>query len=326
MDERKRSSQILKISFNSLSLLLKVVMVGLFVVIFIGGWAYSQFPSDKKIKGCLVTQMYKVNLCPTSGNYVRLSQISPYLQKSIVLTEDSSFWDHNGFDFQELENSFKKNLEAGRFARGGSTITQQLSKNMFLSKDKTLTRKVVEALITVRMEKILSKREILEKYLNVVQFGKNVFGVKNAAQFYFKKAPSQLSIVESAFLTLLLPNPEIYAKSFHTKNLTPFAHKRLNQIIDRLYQYHRINENEFIAAKSDLEYFLSKKPPEILESPDEENFEEVSLPPNVAVPGFPDKKPEEPAFEEPVIESGSDIEIEANPIEDQPSDSEKLPE
>jgi len=312
MDERKRSSQILKVSFNSLSLLLKVILAGLFLIIFIGGWAYSKFPSDKELKGCIVTQMYKVKLCPTSGNYVKLSQVSSYMQKSVVLTEDSRFWEHNGFDFEELENSFKKNIEVGKFARGGSTITQQLAKNMFLSKDKTLTRKAIEALITVRMEKVLTKKEILEKYFNVVQFGKNIFGVKNAAQFYFKKHPSQLSIVESAFLTLLLPSPEIYAKSFHTKNLTPFAHKRLNTIIDRLYQYHRIDENEFISAKSELEYFLSQKPPEVLGSPDDDSGDTPPIP-SVETPGFPEVVTPEPDFKEPDL--SEELTPEENPIE-----------
>lgn len=282
MDKRKRfSHKVLGKStlwFRTLSLGLKV---GLIVVLLFSGillWGLAQIPSDKEIKGCLVTKMYKVSLCPGSKTYTRLSNISQYLQKSVVLTEDSTFWSHQGFDLQELQNSLKSNLEKGRYVRGGSTISQQLAKNLFLSRDKTLTRKLLEAVITVRLEKILTKKEILERYLNVVQFGKNIFGIKQASQFYFKKSPNDLSLIESAFLTFLLPSPEVYSKSFYKKSLTPFARQRLNTIIDRLYQYNRVSESEYLVAKSELEYFLTgQEPPVIDPALDEINEEEVDL-------------------------------------------------
>lgn len=219
-------------------------------------WIIVQFPSDKDIKGCITTKLYQVSLCPTNSNYVKLSKISETVQKSVVLTEDSAFYTHKGFDFQEMENSFKTNLEKGHFARGGSTITQQLAKNLFLSKDKTLQRKLLEALITIRLEKILTKKEILEKYLNVVQFGKALYGVKPASEFYFKKQPSDLSVVEAAFLAYLLPSPEKYSKSYFQGTLTPFARKRITQIIDRLYDYQRIDPDQYLQARSDLDHFL----------------------------------------------------------------------
>ena len=150
------------------------IKVGLFIVMFfclLFLWGISQIPSDRDIKGCLTTKMFQVHLCPQSARYTPLKHVSNYLQKSVVLTEDSSFWSHQGFDLQEMERSLKSNLEKGRYARGGSTITQQLAKNLFLTREKTLTRKFFEAIITIRLEKVLSKKEILEKYLNVVQFG-----------------------------------------------------------------------------------------------------------------------------------------------------------
>lgn len=263
MDERQRPSAkflgFFRMSYQTLSLGLKVAVFVCLVIGFFIFFAIAQIPSDKEIRGCLTTKLFKVNLCPGSGSYAKLGQISPFLQKSVVLTEDSAFWNHHGFDLQEMQNSIKQNLEKGRFARGGSTITQQLAKNLFLSKDKTLTRKALEAIITIRIEKVLTKKEILERYLNVVQFGKDIFGVKQAAQYYFRKSPSELSLVESAFLTFLLPNPEIYSKSFYKKSLTPFARNRLNTIIDRLYQYSRVSEDEYLIAKSELEYFLTGK-------------------------------------------------------------------
>lgn len=218
----------------------------------------AQFPTDKELKGCFKTEFYQVYLCPNSEHYVRLSQISNYLEKSIVLTEDSSFWQHQGFDIEEIEKSLKKNLETGKYSRGGSTITQQLAKNLFLTPEKTIFRKIKEAIITIRLEKTLSKSEILERYLNVIQFGSKIYGIKDASWFYFKKKPSDLSIVESAFLTFLLPSPEKYSVSFFKKELTPFARKRLVQIIEKLHTYQRITDDEYQVAQSELSVFLNK--------------------------------------------------------------------
>lgn len=123
-----------------------LIVTGAISVVFLtlGIAVLSQIPSDKEIRSCLTTKMYEVRLCPDSGNYVRLGQISPFLQKAVVLTEDSAFWQHSGFDFAELQKSLEKDLKERRFARGGSTITQQLAKNMFLTEQKSLTRKGID--------------------------------------------------------------------------------------------------------------------------------------------------------------------------------------
>ncbi len=216
----------------------------------------SLFPTNQEIRGCMTTKMYQVELCPRSKSYVPISEVSPYLIKTVVLTEDSSFWTHQGFDFDEMKKSLEKNLKTGKFKRGGSTITQQLAKNLFLTEEKTLLRKFREAIITLRLEKVLTKKEILERYLNVVHYGKDLFGIKAAAQFYFRKSPSQLNIIESAFLTFLLPSPQKYSVSYSKHQLTPFAEHRLQQIIDNLYQYQRISEIEYQTAKMELASFL----------------------------------------------------------------------
>jgi len=276
MDQRKRPFKkfikLIQLSFMTFSLGLRVAVFFCLVMGLIFLWGFSQIPSDKQIKGCLTTEMYKVQLCPGTQTYSKLSNISPYLPKAIVITEDGSFWSHRGFDLQEMQNSLKSNLEKGRFARGGSTISQQLAKNLFLSKDKTLVRKFIEAIITVRLEKVLTKKEIMEKYLNVVQFGKDIYGVKQAAKFYFKKEPHELNVTESAFFAFLLPNPEVYSKSFYKKKLTPFAKKRLNEIIDRLYKYSSINDSEYLSSKADLEYFLTGQEPPLMDP----NLEEIN--------------------------------------------------
>ncbi len=280
MDSSKDEINVIafRIMMKTLKLFFQVSFFFALVLTLGGLWILSKIPTDKKIRGCMTTEMYQVQLCPGSSQYIPLSRISPFLQKAVVLSEDSSFWQHNGFDLQEMQNSLKTNLEKGRFARGGSTISQQLAKNLFLSKEKTIYRKVIEAIITVRLEEALSKKEILERYLNVVQFGKDIFGIKNAAQFYFKKTPSELNLAESAFLAFLLPGPEVYSKSFYKKQLTPFASRRIHEIIERLYRYKSISENDYQNGKSQVDYFLTgQEPPplvdpSVLEIP-EENFE-----------------------------------------------------
>ena len=238
-----------------------VALFGLMVLSLLGLWIW--FPSADNIKGCLITHMYQVDLCPTSKNYVPLSQISKNIQNAVIITEDAGFYHHNGFDEEGIQHCLEKLKEKHRIVCGGSTITQQLAKNMYLSKDKSFVRKGIEALITIKIEHTLSKKEILEKYLNVVQFGKNIFGVKQAAQFYFKKLPSQLEPTEAAFLAMVLPNPEKYSQSFFKKDLTRFARNRINSIVGSMHRYGRIDETTYISAQDNLDYFIKgeKAPP-----------------------------------------------------------------
>jgi monofunctional biosynthetic peptidoglycan transglycosylase len=234
--------------------LIAVVLIAVPTGIALAIWL--KIPSEKDIKGCIVTTMYKVNLCPKNSNYVPLKRISPYLVKAIILTEDSRFWDHQGFDWESIKKNYEENQKVGFYKRGGSTITQQLAKNMFLSAEKSIIRKGLEALITVKIEKVLTKKEIIEKYLNVIEFGKDIYGIKAASLHYFKKSPAELDVVESAFLAMLLPNPKKYAASYYKEELTPFASRRINQIVQNMYQYNRITDTEYNDALLRLERFF----------------------------------------------------------------------
>lgn len=236
-------------------------------------WTLWQVPSDKEIKGCIVTTMARVKLCPGSKDYVPMGRISPFLQRAVVMAEDASFWTHQGFDWDSLEKSAWENWAKGRFKRGGSTISQQLAKNMFLTKDKTVIRKLFEALITMRIERVLSKKEILERYLNVVEFGKNIYGVKAAAQSYFQKAPADLTLVESIFLAIILPNPVKYSHSYTAKSLTPFARSRIERVLSDMARTGKISEEEHDLAKGEMEYFLGPEAPPTLEEGPELDFE-----------------------------------------------------
>lgn len=236
------------------------LLVFSFIGLIIGVSLWVSLPSKEEIKGCLTTAMYEVELCPGSANYVRLSGISNHLKKAVVAAEDSLFYQHQGFDWEAIQSSFEKNLVEGRYVRGGSTITQQLAKNMFLSKNKSLWRKFREALITQEIESVLKKNEILERYLNVVQFGKNLFGVKNAAKFYFKKHPSELNLNESLFLVFLLPSPEKYSHSYFRKELTTFARKRMKTLLNSMFKTGKISEGEYQEAVGQLSYFPGPVP------------------------------------------------------------------
>lgn len=226
------------------------LVLGTFVFL----WAW--LPSEKEIRGCLTTSMYEVELCPTGKNYVPLKRISPYLKKAIILTEDSTFYQHDGFDWTAIEKNAREGWKSGVFKRGGSTISQQLAKNMFLNADRSFIRKGLEALVTWRIEKYLTKDEIYERYLNVIEFGKDIYGIKNASRFYFHKSPAELDLVESAFFAMVLPNPKKYSQSYFKKDLTPFAKKRMQKIIRDMYRFSRVGVVEYEMAIAETEYFF----------------------------------------------------------------------
>jgi monofunctional biosynthetic peptidoglycan transglycosylase len=143
----------------------------------------------------------------------------------------------------------------GKFKRGGSTITQQLIKNAFFSSDKSLIRKLKEAILAHRLEEVMSKKEILEKYLNTIEFGPNIYGIKPAAQHYFNKSPADLNLLESSFLAFLLPNPKGYYQSFKKRQLTPFARKMVLLISKRLYFYKKVSQEEYSFARNSVDLF-----------------------------------------------------------------------
>ncbi len=225
------------------------------IVIAALSWIIITTPNVLDLKECLVTSMYQVKLCPKDPSYVPLNRIATVVQQAVLVSEDSSFFNHNGFDWYEIQNSLNKNLSEKAFARGGSTITQQLAKNVFLNKDKTIARKLREALLTYELEKNFTKLEILEKYLNVVEFGPNIYGIKAAAQYYFKKSPAELHLLDAAFLAMLLPNPKAYSVSFRKKALTKFARQQVLSIIFRLQAFKKIPAESYKQAKNYVDTF-----------------------------------------------------------------------
>ena len=141
--------------------------------------------------------------------WVPYGRFAPNLVRAVLLTEDAAFWSHDGLDYQQIKESMEVNLERGEFARGASTITQQLAKNLYLSPSKNPVRKVRELLIARRLESELPKQRILELYLNVIEWGDGIYGAEAAARTYFRKPASQLSASESALLAAAIANPRL---------------------------------------------------------------------------------------------------------------------
>jgi monofunctional biosynthetic peptidoglycan transglycosylase len=142
-----------------------------------------------------------------SQKWVGFQDIPEMLKKAVRITEDASFYKHNGVDFVEFWESVKKNIEEGELARGGSTITQQLAKNLYLSTEKSFFRKFRELFITYRLENELSKNRIFHIYLNVIEFGPGVFGVQAGSRYYFNKNVQDLTLPEIVRLTAIIPRP-----------------------------------------------------------------------------------------------------------------------
>ncbi len=144
---------------------------------------------------------------PGTASWVPLSAVSQYVPEAVRELEDPGFYAHRGFLVQAFENSLIQNIQAGKFVRGGSTVTMQLAKNMWLTREKTLSRKFQELVLTKYLEQSMTKQEIMEYYLNLVEFGPNIYGVGPAASHYFGKHPLGLTLSQSLFLASLLPNP-----------------------------------------------------------------------------------------------------------------------
>src|SRR4030066_1308381 len=163
---------------------------------------------------------YRIN-----QEWVPLRAISPYLVKAVLISEDDKFWSHEGFDYEAMQKAIEKDIKVKKFKLGGSTISQQLAKNLYLSPSKNPLRKFREAIITWRMERAVSKKRILELYLNVAEWGdRGIFGIETAARKYYGKSAADLGPEEASRLASVLPNP-----------------RRFNPLGSQRYVIHRSN-------------------------------------------------------------------------------------
>ncbi len=202
---------------------------------------------------------------PGNPYYTSIDSISPLFQSAVLTSEDGNFYFHNGFNEDAFRKSIATNFRAGRFQRGGSTISMQLVKNVYLTRSKTVARKAEEALIVWLLEsnRIVTKSRMFEVYLNIIELGPGIYGVGEAAEFYFSKHPSQLDLAESIFLANLLPHPKWYRSSFD----------EFGQLKPHLADYYRLVSN-FMLKKNLItqEQFDQLKPQVILNGPAREKI------------------------------------------------------
>ena len=194
--------------------------------------------------------------------WVPYRRISPNLVRAVLVTEDAKFWQHDGLDYEQIKESMEVNLERGEFARGASTITQQLAKNLYLSPSKNPARKLRELIIARRLEAELSKQRILEIYLNVIEWGDGIYGAEAASRTYFGKSASQLSQPESALLAAAVANPRVMNPGQPTARL-----RRRQAMVLRRIGY--------------------VEPPPVLATAPTDPPAEPELPPLAPVPGLP---------------------------------------
>lgn len=190
--------------------------------------------------------------------YVPLAQIPPFLVAAVVLSEDAGFWSHRGFDFQEIKDSLVDAAEEKRF-RGASTITQQLAKNLYFSREKTYARKIREAIATLTLEASLPKARILEIYLNVIEWGPDIYGVGQAAQHYFGRDIGEITPKEAAFLATIIPNPIRYHVYYRQGALSEVWEKRVHELLVKMRDWSILNEEEFARAEGTPIVFAAPK-------------------------------------------------------------------
>ncbi len=238
----------------------KFLVVGIAVAVLIlagaiyGGYQLyvDAFPSVATLKSSFPRVIYRGKNEPPVVNLTKsrppgwrtLGSISAPAIGAVIVSEDWAFYSHRGYDANQIREVIEQSMGEGRLVRGASTITQQVAKNVFLSRDKTLWRKFRELILAMRLEKELGKKKILEIYLNIAEWGPGIFGIQQAAQYYFQKSAGELTAKEGAFLAVLLPSPIRYGQSFRKKQLTPYAASTIRSILRKMVQAGFLSEEE----------------------------------------------------------------------------------
>jgi monofunctional biosynthetic peptidoglycan transglycosylase len=249
-------------------------------------------------------------------SWVSLDDIAPALVSAVQLSEDAGFYGHKGFDWYEMEQAAKKDLKDKRFARGASTITQQLAKNLYFGTEKTITRKLKEALMTVKLERTLEKRRILSLYLNVIEWGEGVFGAEAGAQHRFGRSARSLSTAQAAVMAAMVPAP----RRVNLATPTAWLKKRARRAVDLLLTTKRISADEHMHASAELERILAGPTIGDEEVPEEEEYfpaEPLEVPPlpspspsdrfEAEPSAAPEHREPEPEMDVPPEEPASDL-------------------
>jgi hypothetical protein len=196
------------------------------------------------------TEPLAVTVGPENPDFAPYDQISPYLVASIMTTEDNGFFKHRGWVSSEFRSALKRNLERGGFRLGASSITMQMVKNVLLSQEKTLSRKLQELFLVWYLEQVLPKERILELYFNAIEFGPRIYGIGAAARHYFGKKPSELTPLEAAFFSSILPSPKRRYIQYCHGALYPPWDKYVHRILAKVHERGRITDEEYDAWAS----------------------------------------------------------------------------
>lgn len=231
------------------------------------GFFYSIYSATKakdsyytiEVKG---DNAYYDRVTDRPASWVPLEKISKRLQQAIISSEDGKFYEHPGYDLEQLQKAINESFVLKKKMRGASTITQQLVKNLYLSHDKTFGRKAHELILAITIERFTDKKKILEMYLNIIEYGKGLYGINAASKYYFNKNATNLNARESAFLAMLLPSPKKYSKSFKSRTLTPFANRIISSILLKMRQAGYIGEIEYNTQLSGS-FSWERKPVEV---------------------------------------------------------------
>lgn len=205
-----------------------------------------------------------ITVGPGTDSYVPLRAIPPYVTAAMFLTEDKRMFEHGPLRMAFIERAMRLNLNARKYVYGGSTILQQLTKNLFLSRTKNLARKIEEAFIAWRIDAVVPKTRVMELYINMIEFGPDIYGIQSAAAFYFNKTPMELTPVEGAFLAALKISPSVGGKIYRQGGVVKDSwwHKKIRQIQDKLAENGYISVHEAIAGYPWLPEFYYPEDPE----------------------------------------------------------------
>ncbi len=210
--------------------------------------------------------VFEMETGPGTQAWTPIAEISPFLVHAVLGHEDGGFFGHPGFSIPSIRQALVRDLTEGRYVYGGSTITMQLVKNVFLHREKTLARKVQEVLLTWWVESILSKERILELYLNVIEYGPGIYGIRNAAQHYFGREPSDLGPGESAYLACILPDPKGFHSHWEDGSVPERFRRRVTRFLGTLGERHRYDAEAVaagVAELGDLRFHRAGLPPPI---------------------------------------------------------------
>nr|MDQ3301627.1 transglycosylase domain-containing protein [Myxococcota bacterium] len=200
----------------------------------------------------------RMRIDPDNDQYISLRRLPYYVQAAFVSAEDGRFWNHPGFDLVQIARSLEIDLRERRLARGGSTISQQLVKNAFLSQRRSLDRKIQEAILTWRLESRLEKTEILERYLNIIELGPRVFGLRAAARYWFGASPRDLTVRQAAFLAALTSQPTSMSRRVRkARGLDPQTAERVAIVLGAMKRDGVITSETYDYARHSSMHFAS---------------------------------------------------------------------